>query len=62
MSSRTSPFSVTARRMLNGKSTRWRTTHPCGALRCGNIVILGDVDGTQHRDLMAWPHWTLKDL
>ncbi|MGI5451434.1 DUF6875 domain-containing protein [Streptomyces sp. CA-243310] len=35
---------------------------PHGGLRCENIVLLGDVPGVRHRDLMAWPHWVLKNL
>ncbi|MEU3189019.1 hypothetical protein ABZ707_33245 [Streptomyces sp. NPDC006923] len=31
---------------------------PYGLLRCENIVLLGDVPGTRHRDLLAWPHCT----
>lgn len=33
-----------------------------GILRCENIVLLGEVPGTRHRDLIAWPHWVLKNL
>ncbi|MDI1458910.1 hypothetical protein NHG22_34625 [Streptomyces sp. ATE26] len=35
---------------------------PHGLLRCENIVLLGDVPGARHRDLMAWPYWVLKNL
>lgn len=35
---------------------------PHGLLRCENIVILGQVPGARHRDLLAWPHWALKHL
>ncbi|MCQ6557013.1 hypothetical protein NPS70_28070 [Streptomyces sp. C10-9-1] len=35
---------------------------PQGFLRCENIVVLGEVPGVRHRDLMAWPHWVLKHL
>lgn len=35
---------------------------PHGLLRCENIVLLGEVPGTGHRDLLAWPHWVLKNL
>ncbi|WP_411078662.1 hypothetical protein [Streptomyces sp. cmx-18-6] len=35
---------------------------PHGSLRCENVVILGEIPGVRHRDLMAWPHWTLKNL
>nr|WP_240981554.1 MULTISPECIES: hypothetical protein [unclassified Streptomyces] len=35
---------------------------PQGALRCENVVLLGEVPGTGHRDLLAWPHWALKNL
>ncbi|URM90341.1 hypothetical protein LUW75_10465 [Streptomyces sp. MRC013] len=35
---------------------------PRGALVCENVVILGDVQGVEHRELMAWPHWALKNL
>ncbi|MFD9724790.1 DUF6875 domain-containing protein [Streptomyces sp. NPDC059072] len=35
---------------------------PHGGLRCENIVLLGDVPGARHRDLLAWPHWVLKNL
>ncbi|MBK6012639.1 hypothetical protein [Streptomyces sp. MBT53] len=37
-------------------------TRPRGALVCENVVILGDIDGVDHRELMAWPHWALKNL
>ncbi|MFD7628981.1 hypothetical protein ACFV7Q_23610 [Streptomyces sp. NPDC059851] len=32
---------------------------PHGGLRCENIVLLGEVPGAAHRDLLAWPHWVL---
>ncbi|MFJ5735058.1 DUF6875 domain-containing protein [Streptomyces microflavus] len=35
---------------------------PHGSLRCENVVILGEVPGVEHRDLLAWPHWALKNL
>ncbi|MGW0034476.1 DUF6875 domain-containing protein [Streptomyces sp. NPDC003314] len=35
---------------------------PHGFLRCENVVILGEVLGVRHRDLLAWPHWALKNL
>ncbi|MFI1975440.1 DUF6875 domain-containing protein [Streptomyces wedmorensis] len=35
---------------------------PYGFLRCENVVILGEVPGVRHRDLLAWPHWALKNL
>ncbi|MFF3214288.1 DUF6875 domain-containing protein [Streptomyces sp. NPDC002886] len=35
---------------------------PHGLLRCENIVLLGEVPGARHRDLMAWPHWVLKTI
>ncbi|MFD3415722.1 DUF6875 domain-containing protein [Streptomyces cyaneofuscatus] len=35
---------------------------PYGALRCENVVILGEVPDVGHRDLLAWPHWALKNL
>jgi len=35
---------------------------PHGLLRCENIVLLGEVPGIRHRELMAWPHWALKNL
>ncbi|MGW1187509.1 DUF6875 domain-containing protein [Streptomyces sp. NPDC002559] len=35
---------------------------PRGLWRCENIVILGEVPGVRHRDLMMWPHWALKHL
>ncbi|MGW6412339.1 DUF6875 domain-containing protein [Streptomyces vinaceus] len=35
---------------------------PHGSLRCENIVLLGDAPGARHRDLLAWPHWVLKNL
>ncbi|MFI1864765.1 DUF6875 domain-containing protein [Streptomyces jumonjinensis] len=35
---------------------------PHGILRCENIVLVGEVPGTRHRDLLAWPHWVLKNL
>ncbi|GAA2433194.1 hypothetical protein GCM10010433_37290 [Streptomyces pulveraceus] len=35
---------------------------PCGLLRCENVVILGEIPGVPHRDLMMWPHWALKHL
>ncbi|MEV0845415.1 DUF6875 domain-containing protein [Streptomyces sp. NPDC049954] len=37
-------------------------TRPGGALRCENVVVLGEVPGTTHRALMGWPHWALKNL
>ncbi|MCG7523554.1 hypothetical protein MHW47_03715 [Streptomyces sp. OfavH-34-F] len=33
-----------------------------GFLRCENIVVLGEVPGVRHRELLAWPHWALKHL
>ncbi|MFE0460315.1 hypothetical protein ACFW1A_13815 [Kitasatospora sp. NPDC058965] len=33
-----------------------------GALACENIAIIGDAPDTDHRELMAWPHWALKHL
>ncbi|MFJ6792057.1 hypothetical protein [Streptomyces angustmyceticus] len=33
-----------------------------GLLRCENIVLVGAVPGARHRDLLAWPHWVLKNL
>ncbi|MCX2185553.1 hypothetical protein KV205_34345 [Streptomyces sp. SKN60] len=35
---------------------------PHGFLRCENVVVLGEVPGVRHRDLLAWPHWALKNL
>ncbi|MFD4339688.1 DUF6875 domain-containing protein [Streptomyces anulatus] len=35
---------------------------PRGFLRCENVVLLGEVPGTPHRALLAWPHWALKNL
>ncbi|MFF4283282.1 hypothetical protein ACFY0Z_31435 [Streptomyces kronopolitis] len=35
---------------------------PHGILRCENIVLVGEVPGARHRDLMGWPHWVLKNL
>ncbi|MFI0220050.1 DUF6875 domain-containing protein [Streptomyces lydicus] len=35
---------------------------PHGLLRCENIVLVGEVPGTRHRELLAWPHWVLKNL
>ncbi|MFD7065694.1 DUF6875 domain-containing protein [Streptomyces sp. NPDC059913] len=35
---------------------------PGGVWRCENIVILGEVSGARHHELMAWPHWALKHL
>ncbi len=35
---------------------------PHGLLRCENIVLVGEVPGTGHRDLLGWPHWVLKNL
>nr|WP_237526412.1 hypothetical protein [Streptomyces sp. SID4913] len=37
-------------------------SRPHGLLRCENIVLLGEVPGTGHRGLLAWPHWVLKNL
>ncbi|MDQ1005763.1 hypothetical protein QFZ82_000248 [Streptomyces sp. V4I23] len=37
-------------------------TRPHGGLRCENIVLLGDVPRARHRDLLAWPHWVLRNL
>ncbi|WP_432096384.1 hypothetical protein [Streptomyces sp. bgisy100] len=36
-------------------------SRPHGALVCENIVLLAG-DGIDHRELMAWPHWALKNL
>ncbi|WP_329386385.1 hypothetical protein [Streptomyces sp. NBC_01716] len=33
-----------------------------GALGCENIVLLAGASNTDHRKLMAWPHWALKHL
>jgi hypothetical protein len=33
-----------------------------GAFVCENVVITGTVAETDHRELMAWPHWALKHL
>ncbi|MFF0437482.1 DUF6875 domain-containing protein [Streptomyces sp. NPDC004327] len=35
---------------------------PHGGLRCENIVLLGEAPGARHRDLLAWPHWVLKNI
>ncbi|MFJ9886596.1 DUF6875 domain-containing protein [Streptomyces sp. NPDC091287] len=35
---------------------------PYGFLRCENVVLLGAVPDVRHRDLLAWPHWALKNL
>ncbi|MGW2028032.1 hypothetical protein [Streptomyces decoyicus] len=35
---------------------------PHGILRCENIVLVGEVPGARHRDLLVWPHWVLKNL
>lgn len=35
---------------------------PHGLLRCENIVLVGEVPGARHREVMAWPHWALKNL
>ncbi|MFD9812882.1 hypothetical protein [Streptomyces sp. NPDC059080] len=37
------------------------TTRPHGTLVCENIVLLVG-DGADHRSLMTWPHWALKNL
>ncbi|MFJ5634950.1 DUF6875 domain-containing protein [Streptomyces goshikiensis] len=37
-------------------------SRPHGVLVCENIVLLGDIPGTRHRDLIGWPHWALKNL
>lgn len=36
-------------------------TRPQGALVCESVVILGDSEGVDHRELMAWSHWALKN-
>ncbi|MFJ9517526.1 hypothetical protein ACIRPK_04525 [Kitasatospora sp. NPDC101801] len=33
-----------------------------GQLRCENLVLLGDVVDNSHQELLAWPHWGLKNL
>ncbi|MDH6135142.1 hypothetical protein P3T37_004552 [Kitasatospora sp. MAA4] len=33
-----------------------------GMFTCENIVILGQAIDTDHRELMTWPHWALKNL
>ncbi len=38
------------------------TTRPNGLLACENVVILGHCADAGHRELMAWPHWALKNL
>ncbi|MFF6772680.1 DUF6875 domain-containing protein [Streptomyces sp. NPDC012637] len=48
-----------------GQAAEWLRPlirRPQGALRCENIVLLGDVPGVRHRDLMAWPYWALRHL
>ena len=35
---------------------------PHGLLRCENVVLLGEVPGVSHRDLLMWPHWALTNL
>ncbi|MFF7637634.1 hypothetical protein ACFZB9_31490 [Kitasatospora sp. NPDC008050] len=35
---------------------------PNGLLACENVVILGHCADADHRELLAWPHWALKNL
>ncbi|WP_405003246.1 hypothetical protein OHV13_01660 [Kitasatospora purpeofusca] len=35
---------------------------PYGVLACENIVLRGHCEGADHGELMAWPHWALKNL
>lgn len=35
---------------------------PFGLLACENVVLVGHCEGADHRELMAWPHWALKNL
>ncbi|MBV6697341.1 hypothetical protein KV557_09410 [Kitasatospora aureofaciens] len=37
-------------------------TRPNGLLACENVVLLGHCADADHRELMAWPHWALKNL
>ncbi|MFE6049905.1 hypothetical protein ACFQ6N_04050 [Kitasatospora sp. NPDC056446] len=38
------------------------TGRPYGLLACENVVLTGHCEGASHRELMAWPHWALKNL
>ncbi|MFD4534365.1 hypothetical protein ACFWNL_11025 [Kitasatospora sp. NPDC058397] len=35
---------------------------PFGALTCENVVLIGQCADADHRELLAWPHWALKNL
>ncbi|MFJ3218112.1 hypothetical protein ACIPLC_19590 [Kitasatospora sp. NPDC086801] len=35
---------------------------PFGALACENVVLLGQCADADHRELLTWPHWALKNL
>ncbi|MFB7945411.1 hypothetical protein ACFC6L_10855 [Kitasatospora phosalacinea] len=35
---------------------------PFGTLVCENVVLLGQCEDADHRELLAWPHWALKHL
>ncbi|MFJ6141534.1 hypothetical protein [Kitasatospora sp. NPDC092286] len=35
---------------------------PNGLLACENVVIVGQCADADHRELLAWPHWALKNL
>ncbi|MGA5823639.1 hypothetical protein ACPC54_37960 [Kitasatospora sp. NPDC094028] len=35
---------------------------PNGLLVCENVVLVGRCEGADHRELLAWPHWALKNL
>lgn len=35
---------------------------PHGMLACENVVLLGQCADADHHELLAWPHWALKNL
>ncbi|MGV9267673.1 hypothetical protein ACWDRR_23780 [Kitasatospora sp. NPDC003701] len=35
---------------------------PHGLLTCENVVLVGQCADADHRELLAWPHWALKNL
>ncbi|WP_030060221.1 MULTISPECIES: hypothetical protein [Streptomyces] len=37
-------------------------TRPYGTLACENVVVLGQCADADHRGLLTWPHWALKNL
>ncbi|MFF2352339.1 hypothetical protein ACFVVL_21455 [Kitasatospora sp. NPDC058115] len=37
-------------------------SRPHGTLACENVVMLGQCTDADHHELLAWPHWALKNL